>query len=119
MAQKFVKVLGIIFLVLGIVGFVLPMEGIFHLTPMHNIVHLASGIIGLIMSNTEAKAALFAKVFGFVYLLVAILGLFTHEFMGIMFLIADNILHFIIAFASLYVGFTALTSKPANKTVSH
>jgi hypothetical protein len=119
MAVKFVKVLGIIFLVLGIVGFVLPMEGIFHLTPVHNVVHLASGVVALIMSKTEAKAALFAKVFGFVYLLVAILGLFTHEFIGIMFMAADNILHFIIAFASLYVGFTALSSKRAHKTVSH
>ncbi|RDI38497.1 DUF4383 domain-containing protein [Falsibacillus pallidus] len=119
MAQKFTKGLGVIFILLGIVGFILPMEGIFHLTPMHNIVHLASGIIALIMSGTEAKAALYAKVFGFVYLLVAILGLFTHEFAGIIFLISDNILHFIIAFASIYIGFASKASKPANHTAAH
>ncbi|MCQ6267077.1 DUF4383 domain-containing protein [Fictibacillus sp. WQ 8-8] len=71
-ARIFVRTLGIIFIVLGIVGFIIPMEGLFHLTPVHNIVHLASGIVAIIMSGTEAKAKLYAKVFGFVYLLVAI-----------------------------------------------
>lgn len=116
MAQKFVRVLGIIFIILGIVGFFLPMEGFFHLTMTHNIIHLASGIIALIMSGTESRAALFAKVFGFIYLLVAIVGLFTHEFAGIFFLLADNIVHFIIAFDSLYVGFASSASKSKNKT---
>ncbi len=101
MARIFVRTLGIIFIVLGIVGFILPREGLFHLTPVHNIVHLASGIVAIIMSGAEEKAKLYAKVFGFVYLLVAILGLFTHEFAGIHFLAADNVLHFIIAFASI------------------
>ncbi|WP_162920102.1 DUF4383 domain-containing protein [Paenisporosarcina cavernae] len=107
MARKFVQVLGIIFIILGVVGFFLPMEDIFHLTTMHNIVHLVSGIIALIMARSESGAILFAKVFGVIYLLVAIIGLFTHEFIGIVFLFADNVLHFIIAFASLYVGFAS------------
>ncbi|MDR7074254.1 DUF4383 domain-containing protein [Fictibacillus barbaricus] len=118
MASKFVKVLGIVFLILGVVGFFLPMEGIFHLTTSHNIVHLASGIIALIMSSSEAKSILYAKVFGAVYLLVAILGLFMHDFAGIMFMIATNILHFVIAFASLYVGFASPASKQATNTVA-
>ncbi len=106
MAQKFVKVLGIIFLILGVVGFILPMPDIFHLTPVHNIVHLVSGIVALVMARTVSGAVMFAKVFGFIYLLVGILGLFVDNFIGIHFLPADNILHFIIAFSSLYVGFS-------------
>jgi uncharacterized membrane protein HdeD (DUF308 family) len=114
MASRFIKIVGIIFIVLGIVGFFLPLEAIFHLTPMHNIVHLLSGIIGVSVSGSESKSALFAKMFGVIYLLVAILGLFTHEFLGIIFLMADNILHFLIAFASIYVGFaSASKSKKA------
>ncbi|UZJ78240.1 hypothetical protein [Fictibacillus sp. KU28468] len=62
---------------------------------------------------------MYAKVFGFVYLLVAILGLFTHEFAGIHFLAADNVLHFIIAFVSIFTGFATPASKSANKTVSN
>lgn len=111
MAKKFVKVLGIIFLVLGVVGFFIPFEDIFHLTPVHNIVHLLSGAIALMVSGSESKSAAYAKIFGFVYLLVAILGLFMHDFAGIIFLMADNILHFIIAFASIYVGFASSASS--------
>ena len=107
MAQKFIKVLGIIFLVLGVVGFVLPLPDVFHLTPVHNIVHLVSGVVALLMARTVSGAILFAKVFGFVYLLVGVLGLFVDHFIGIHFLPADNILHFVIAFASLYVGFAS------------
>lgn len=119
MAQMFAKVLGVVFILLGIVGFILPMEGLFHLTTVHNIVHLVSGIVAIAMSGTMARAALYAKVFGAVYLLVAILGLFTHSFAGIHFLVAGNILHFVIAFASLFVGFTSPATASADKTVSH
>jgi hypothetical protein len=63
-----------------------------------NIVHLASGIIALICARNEGSSIAYAKFFGFVYLLVAILGLFTHDFAGIIFLVEDNIftssLHF-------------------------
>lgn len=114
MAQKFVRVLGIIFIILGVVGFIMPMENIFHLTPVHNIVHLASGAVALVMSRTESGSILFAKVFGFVYLLVGILGLFVDEFLGMHFLPADNILHFAIALSSLYVGFAKPKHRPAH-----
>ncbi|RZT21915.1 MULTISPECIES: DUF4383 domain-containing protein [Fictibacillus] len=118
MASKFVKVLGIVFLILGVIGFVFPMEGLFHLTPIHNVIHIVSGIVALVMSSSEAKSILYAKIFGGVYLLVAILGLFTHEFAGIMFMIATNILHFAIAFSSIYVGFRSNASAAAGHTAS-
>lgn len=118
MASKFVKVLGIVFLILGVIGFVFPMEGLFHLTPIHNVIHIISGIVALFMSSSEAKSILYAKIFGAVYLLVAILGLFTHEFAGIMFMVATNILHFAIAFSSLYVGFKSNASATAGHTAS-
>ncbi|WP_246944541.1 DUF4383 domain-containing protein [Bacillus pinisoli] len=118
MASKFARTLGIIFIVSGIVGFFLPLEAIFHLTPVHNIVHLLSGVIGVAVSGSESRSVWYAKVFGFVYLLVAFLGLFTHEFAGIIFLMADNVLHFLIAFASIYVGFnSASQSKNVNVNV--
>jgi hypothetical protein len=50
MAQKFDRVLGIIF---RVVGFIMPMENIFHRTPVHNIVQLASGTVALVMSRRE------------------------------------------------------------------
>ncbi|RDI45444.1 DUF4383 domain-containing protein [Falsibacillus pallidus] len=119
MAKKFVGLLGVVFILLGIIGFFVQFDGIFHLTPMHNIVHLVSGIIALICTTSEARAAAYAKIFGFVYLLVGIIGMFTHEFAGIIFLFADNILHFLIAFASIYIGFSSssmLRNVPKNVT---
>ncbi|WML48388.1 DUF4383 domain-containing protein [Neobacillus sp. PS3-34] len=107
MAKKFARILGVIFVVTGIVGFFFPLEKVFDLTTTHNIVHLATGIIALLVSGSETNSAAFSKIFGFIYLLVAIVGLFTHSFIGIHFLVADNILHFVIAFASIYVGYAS------------
>jgi uncharacterized membrane protein HdeD (DUF308 family) len=118
LVKTFVKVLGIVFLILGVIGFIFPMHDLLHLTPIHNVIHLVSGIAALIMSSSEARAILYSKVFGVVYLLAAIIGLFTDEFAGIMMLVATNILHFAIAFASLYFGFASHESKTVTNTVS-
>lgn len=115
MATKFAKILGIIFIILGVVGFFMPMENIFDLTLAHNIVHLLSGIIALVVSGSEAKSAMYAKIFGIVYLLVAVLGLFVSEVAGLVLLPADNVLHFIIAFASIYAGFASSAGKTQSK----
>ncbi|WP_163103435.1 DUF4383 domain-containing protein [Peribacillus alkalitolerans] len=115
MAKNFVRILGTIFVLTGIVGFFFPFENVFDLTTSHNIVHLASGVIALLVSGSETRSAAFSKIFGFIYLLVAVLGLFTHEFIGIHFLMADNVLHFIIAFASLYVGFASAKALSQSK----
>ncbi|WP_430788949.1 DUF4383 domain-containing protein [Virgibacillus flavescens] len=115
MASVFAKVLGIIFIILGVVGFFIPMENIFDLTVAHNIVHLLSGVIALALSSSEAKSAMYAKVFGFIYLLVAVIGLFVTEIAGLVLLPADNVLHFIIAFASIYVGFASPAGKAQTK----
>lgn len=115
MAKMFAKVLGIIFIILGIVGFLMPMENIFDLTVAHNMVHLLSGIIALAVSGSEAKSAMYAKIFGIVYLAVAVIGLFATNVAGLVLLPADNVLHFIIAFASIYVGFASPAGKAQSK----
>jgi uncharacterized membrane protein HdeD (DUF308 family) len=113
-AKNFVRILGTIFILAGIVGFFFPFENVFDLTDSHNIVHLVSGIIALLVSGSETKSVAFSKIFGSIYLLVAIIGLFTDELLGIHLLMADNILHFIIAIACLYVGYAA--SKSLSKS---
>lgn len=77
MAKTVCKVLGVVFVLLGIAGFV--NQGLLgaHLTPAHDVVHLASGVIALYFgfagSLTGAKA--FSLVFGVVYLALGILGM--------------------------------------------
>lgn len=116
MAKTVAKVLGIIFIILGIIGFFIPFENFFSLTVAHDIVHLVSGIILLAASGTEATAALWSKVIGIIYVIVFIVGLFTTHIAGINLLPADDVLHLIIAIVLLFVGFrsaTATASKAA------
>ena len=47
MAQTTCKVLGVAFLIAGLVGFVQPHFLGFHLTMIHNVIHLASAAVAL------------------------------------------------------------------------
>ncbi len=105
MAKTVAKVLGIIFIILGIVGFFIQFDNFFSLTVTHDIVHLVSGIILLAASGSEATAALWSKIVGIIYAVVFIIGLFTNHIAGINLLPADDVLHLIIVAVLLYAGF--------------
>lgn len=111
MAKSVVMVLGIILTLVGLLGFVNnPVLGIFAVNTLHNIVHLLTGILGIIFAaQGEAAAKGFAKVFGIIYALVAILGFVAPAAMLslLMIMMPDNILHIILALIFLYVGFAS------------
>ena|SRR6185436_3813963 len=108
-------VFGVVFLVVGILGFVPNLApdgmllGIFHVNFAHNVVHLLSGAVALLcgMASTNASQ-LYFRIFGVVYGLVAVLGFVMGEgkLLG---LISNNIadawLHLVIAATSLVLGF--------------
>jgi uncharacterized protein DUF4383 len=77
MAKTLCKILGVIFLLIGIAGFAAPTLLGFHLTPAHNLVHLLSGAIALYLgfSGSLSAAKTFCLVFGVVYLGLGILGM--------------------------------------------
>ncbi|MFT5280913.1 MAG: hypothetical protein ACI9AR_000354 [Flavobacteriaceae bacterium] len=109
--KKTVKVLSIIFILIGILGFVKGLVpegkllGIFEVDAMHNVIHLLSGIIGLVAARTKCGAKKFAMIFGIIYLIVAIIGFVNG---GDIFLTnvngADNILHLVLAIVLLSLG---------------
>lgn len=76
MAKTICKILGVVFLLVGLIGFAKPDLMGTHLSVVHNIVHIASGAIALYLgfAGTLSAARLFCIVFGLVYLLLAILG---------------------------------------------
>lgn len=76
MAKTICKILGVVFLLVGLVGFAKPDFLGTHLSLLHNIVHIASGAIALYLgfAGTLSAARLFCIVFGIVYLLLAVLG---------------------------------------------
>jgi hypothetical protein len=77
MAKTVCKILGAAFLLIGIVGFVAPTLMGFHLSPVHNMVHIVSGILALYFgfAGTLSGARGFCLVFGIVYLALGIFGM--------------------------------------------
>ncbi len=77
MAKTVCKILGVVFLLVGLVGFVSPTLLDAHLTPAHNAVHIVSGAIALYFgfAGTLSAAKTFSLVFGVVYLALGILGM--------------------------------------------
>ena len=82
--------------------------GIFEVDTLHNIIHLATGLVAFWAAASVANARLFFKIFGLVYALVTILG-FTMDgdVLGLIHTnMADNLLHLVIAVVALYAGFS-------------
>ena len=77
MAKTVCKILGVVFLLVGVIGFAAPHRLGAHLTPAHNVIHIVSGAIALYFgfAGTLSAAKMFALVFGVVYLALGILGM--------------------------------------------
>ena len=76
MAKTIATILGVVFLVVGVLGFIAPGLGGFHLSLAHNLVHIISGALALYLGlkGTLAAARLFCIVFGIVYGLLGVCG---------------------------------------------
>jgi hypothetical protein len=76
MAKTICKILGIVFILVGILGFLAPGLMGMHLSLAHNLVHIISGALALYFgfAGTLSGARLFCIVFGVVYLLLGVAG---------------------------------------------
>jgi hypothetical protein len=76
MAKTVCKLLGVVFVIVGIAGFVSPHLLSTHLTPAHNVVHLVSGAVALYFgfAGSAGGARGFCFLFGIVYLALGICG---------------------------------------------
>lgn len=110
---KLAKLFGIVFVLIGILGFVPGITigghllGVFEVDKFHNFVHLLTGILAWYSASSLRNSKLFFKVFGIVYLIVTILG-FTQggSILGLfMTNLADNIFHLVITVSALWAGF--------------
>ena len=119
MLRKASLTFGIVFVAIGLLGFVPALTpdghllGIFHVDAVHNVIHLLSGIVALLAASSPTAARYYFQIFGIVYGIVALGGFIPAlQFGGDMKLLglthmnmADNLLHVVIASASLYLGF--------------
>src|SRR5678815_1114241 len=114
MLKTLSMVFGIVFLAVGILGFVPGVTndkdmllGIFQVGTIHNAVHILSGLAALIAAKSEDYAQLYFRIFGSVYALVTIVGFVQKDTVLGLFDInmADNWLHLGLAVAILGIGF--------------
>lgn len=115
MLRTFAVIFGVIMIVVGVLGFIPVVTednhlfGIFHVNFVHNVIHIATGFIALLSGLNNALASrLFFQVFGVVYGLVGLLGIYygSSAILGIVANnFADTLLHLAIAALSLYLGF--------------
>ena len=77
MAKTVCKILGVVFLLVGVCGFAKPDLLGAHLMPVHNVVHIVSGAIALYLgfAGTLSAAKIFCLVFGLVYRGLAVVGI--------------------------------------------
>ena len=77
MAKTLCKVLGVVFLLVGVAGFASANLMGFHLGAAHNLVHILSGVVALYLgfAGSLSAARMFCLIFGIVYLGLGILGL--------------------------------------------
>jgi hypothetical protein len=119
------RLVGIVFLVVGVLGFVpgitsnfgdmtfaghmsdAKLLGIFQVSILHNIVHLLFGVAGLALSNTASRAKLYLIVGGVIYLVLWIYGLVIGMDSSANFVpvnSADNWLHFFLGVGMILLG---------------
>jgi hypothetical protein len=123
MLKRAANIFGIAFIGAGILGFIPGVTvdghlfGIFAVNATHNIVHILSGAVALYAAyQSERAAMLYFQIFGVVYLLVTVVGLFAGNspLLGIMaHNHADVVLHVIISAAALYLGFAPRVRRTA------
>ncbi len=119
MLQKASMAFGVVFILIGVLGFVPALTpdgnllGLFKVDAVHNVIHLASGLAALLAASSAKFSRLYFQVFGVVYAIVAVGGFlpplqFGEEMklLGLTTMnLADNLLHVAIAAAALYLGF--------------
>jgi hypothetical protein len=129
LAQIWSMTLGAVLVLVGVVGFfVEPSFAVgdsaqrgtlilFDINGWHNVVHLLSGVVGLAMAGTAAKARLFSIGYGVVYVLVTILGFIVGDGGYLLSIIpintADNILHLAIAATGIAIGLSSSATAAA------
>ena len=134
-AQLLAALFGATFVLIGILGFIpgvtshlyggLDFAGhnseakLFHLFQvswLHNIIHLAFGLAGLVLARTWETARLFLIGGGFVYLILWFYGLVIGMSTGaniVPFNTADNWLHFALGSAMIVSGFATTREQHA------
>jgi len=130
-ARLYAVVIGAVLVLAGIIGFFYnstftsdksvhdDVFGILSVNGWHNVVHLATGLLGLVMARSLTTARQYALLLGVVYIAVAIWGFIIGSGDSILSIVPvnteDNILHLLIGAA----GLGAYAASAAQTTAAH
>lgn len=112
--KVFALLFGAILVAVGVVGFVPQavtdgkLFGIFGVNPLHNLVHVLTGLLGLVLGSYAGGASLFNKVGSVLYLVLFLVGAVAVAVgSGLLLNLnwADNLLHLGLALLVGAVGF--------------
>ncbi|WP_104167620.1 DUF4383 domain-containing protein [Arthrobacter sp. SX1312] len=136
--QRAAQAVGVVFLLVGILGFIPGITsnyssmafaghqsealllGIFQVSILHNIVHLLFGVAGLAMAKTVSGARAYLLGGGVIYAILWIYGLIIDQQSAANFVPvndADNWLHLVLAIGMIALGLILSrdTSRSANR----
>ncbi len=115
MAKTLSMVFGVVFVLVGLLGFIanpiVGSAGYFETNLVHNLVHLIIGVVLLLIATmAPAKSDVGLRVFGIIYLIVAVLGFVTAPAGGdllgfITANVADHWLHVVLGIVLVAVSF--------------
>ena len=126
-AQLYALVFGLTLVAAGILGFfyssafgepgeVEAVLGILDVNGWHNVVHIATGLIGLAVYASYGNARLYAIGLGAVYVAIAIAGFIAGDGSNLLSIIPvnteDNVLHLLIGVAGLGAGLATPAVQP-------
>ena len=133
--QQAALLVGSVFLLVGVLGFIpgittdystmkfasedseAQLLGIFQVSVLHNIVHLAFGAAGIAMARTAAGARTFLLAGGAIYLVLWLYGLIIDHDSGANFVplnTADDWLHFVLSVGMIGLGVLLSRSRGAS-----
>jgi hypothetical protein len=136
-ARIYALAVGVVLVAAGILGFFYESAftsdesvrgavlGILDVNGWHNVVHIATGALGIAMSRTLASARTYCLVFGIVYLVVCVWGFAVGNDGSILSIVPvnteDNVLHLLLAaggFAAYAASGSAHASRPVQPATS-
>jgi hypothetical protein len=134
-AQLYALIFGAVLTVAGIIGFFYNSDftsdksvrdavfGILDVNGWHNVVHILTGVVGLLAASRYTSARAYAIGFGAVYILIAIWGFAIGSGDSILSIIpvntADNVLHLLIGIAGIAAGLaTPAVADPTTRAAA-
>lgn len=134
-AQLYALIFGAVLTVAGIIGFFYNSDftsdksvrdavfGILDVNGWHNVVHILTGVVGLVAAGSYRSSRAYALGLGLIYIIVAIWGFILGSGGSILSIIpvntADDILHLLIGIAGIAAGMaTPAVADPTTRAAA-